>query len=462
MYEQFSDRARKVLQLANQEAQRLNHPYIGTEHILLGLVKEGSGVAFQVLTNLIINPQRIVLEVEKLAKIGPELVTMGKMPWTPAAKRVNQFANEEALTLNDHDVDTEHILLGLMREEGGVASVVLANLGLRLDDVKAEIDRVCRQSEEGEQIAEPSQSPAQGAAQTGEAPASVPNLGLRLDELRAEIDSIHRQLFDRRFTERARKALQLAEQEAARLGHEYVGTAHILLGLLKEGGGTVVIMLTKRGIDPQKVVSEIERLLPLVPEIGLTSNLPRTPRAKTVLGYAAEEARNLGHRYVGTEHILLGLLREAEGVAAQVLMSFGLRLEGVRAEFEIAPAKPIKPQPPAQANETAALPEACPKCGQPVVRVIWELSGKNLEDVQTGRAILGSPVDKGGPSWVCLHCSPKWAEVHLLGLEEHKLQVEKENALVAQDFDKAAQCRDRQSEVRRKTVILLIELLREK
>ena len=130
--------------------------------------------------------------------------------------------------------------------------------------------------------------------------------------------------------------------------------------------------------------------------------------------------------------------------------------------------EPPLPPPTKQASEqpvteTAVLPEACPKCGQPVVRVIWRWShlfGKNLEDVQAGRAILGSPLDKRGPPWVCLHCKPKWAEVHLLALEQHDLQIEKENAIVATDFEKAAQCRDMQAEVRRRLILLLEELSR--
>ena len=87
MYERFTDRARKVMQLANQEAQRFNHEYIGTEHILLGLVKEGSGVAANVLKNLDVDLRKIRLEVEKLVQSGPEMVTMGKLPQTPRAKK---------------------------------------------------------------------------------------------------------------------------------------------------------------------------------------------------------------------------------------------------------------------------------------------------------------------------------------------------------------------------------------
>ncbi len=141
MYERFTDRARKVMQLANQEAQRFNHEYIGTEHILLGLVKEGSGVAANVLKNLDIDLRKIRLEVEKIVQTGPggEQVVMGKLPHTPRAKKVIEYSIEEARNLNHNYVGTEHLLLGLLREQEGVAAQVLMNLGLKLEDVREEV-----------------------------------------------------------------------------------------------------------------------------------------------------------------------------------------------------------------------------------------------------------------------------------------------------------------------------------
>ncbi|MCA9248259.1 MAG: AAA family ATPase, partial [Planctomycetales bacterium] len=139
MYERFTDRARKVMQLANQEAQRFNHEYIGTEHVLLGLIKEGSGVAANVLKNLDVDLRKIRLEVEKLVQSGPEMVTMGKLPQTPRAKKVIEYSMEEARNLNHNYVGTEHILLGLLREQEGVAAQVLMNLGLKLEEVREEV-----------------------------------------------------------------------------------------------------------------------------------------------------------------------------------------------------------------------------------------------------------------------------------------------------------------------------------
>ncbi|MEZ5944041.1 MAG: ATP-dependent Clp protease ATP-binding subunit [Planctomycetaceae bacterium] len=150
MYERFTDRARKVMQLANQEAQRFNHEYIGTEHILLGLVKEGSGVAANVLKNLDVDLRKIRLEVEKIVQSGPDLVTIGKLPQTPRAKKVIEYAMEEARNLNHNYVGTEHLLLGLLREQEGVAAQVLMNLGLKLEDVREEVLNLLGHGLEGE------------------------------------------------------------------------------------------------------------------------------------------------------------------------------------------------------------------------------------------------------------------------------------------------------------------------
>ncbi|MFO0830110.1 MAG: ATP-dependent Clp protease ATP-binding subunit [Phycisphaerales bacterium] len=163
MFERLTDRARKVMALANQEAQRFNHEYIGTEHILLGLVKEGSGVGANVLKNLDIDLRKVRLEVEKLVKSGPEMVTMGKLPQTPRAKKVIEYAIEEARNLNHNYVGTEHLLLGLLREHDGVAAQVLMNLGLKLEEVREEVLNLLGagvQNEQEETPPEP-QEPAQ-------------------------------------------------------------------------------------------------------------------------------------------------------------------------------------------------------------------------------------------------------------------------------------------------------------
>lgn len=138
MYERFTDRARKVMRLANQEARRFNHKYLGTEHILLGLVGEGSGVAANVLKNFGVDPREIRLEVKKMGQRGPDVVTLHRLPPTPGAKKVIEYSMEEARNLGHNYVGTEHILLGLLREQESVAAQVLTRFALRLEQVRAE------------------------------------------------------------------------------------------------------------------------------------------------------------------------------------------------------------------------------------------------------------------------------------------------------------------------------------
>ena len=139
MFERFTDRRGKLWHLANQEAQRFNHEYIGTEHILLGLVKEGSGVGANVLKNLDVDIKKLRLEVEKLVKSGPDMVSMGKLPQTPRAKKVIEYAIEEARALNHNYVGQSTFCLGFLRETEGIAAQVLMNLGLKLEDVRQEV-----------------------------------------------------------------------------------------------------------------------------------------------------------------------------------------------------------------------------------------------------------------------------------------------------------------------------------
>ncbi|MCR9245608.1 MAG: ATP-dependent Clp protease ATP-binding subunit [bacterium] len=139
MFDRFTDRAKKVMSFARQEAMKFNHEYIGTEHILLGLVQEGSGVAANVLKNMTVDLEKIRHEVEKIVKTGPSMVTMGQLPFTPRAKKVLELSMEEASQLSHNYIGTEHLLLGLIRENEGIAAQVLMNLGVKLEEVREEV-----------------------------------------------------------------------------------------------------------------------------------------------------------------------------------------------------------------------------------------------------------------------------------------------------------------------------------
>src|ERR1700745_1006138 len=135
------------------------------------------------------------------------------------------------------------------------------------------------------------------------------------------------------FTPRAQQVLALARKEADRFNHNYVGTEHLLLGLIKLGQGVAVNVLQKMGLDLETVRMEVEKQVGSGPETKMVGNVPYTPRVKKVLALAGKEAKALNHSYVGTEHILLGLLREGEGVAARVLKSLELDIERTRNEI---------------------------------------------------------------------------------------------------------------------------------
>jgi len=135
-----------------------------------------------------------------------------------------------------------------------------------------------------------------------------------------------------RFTERARKVIILAKEEARRFNHDYIGTEHILLGLVREGEGVAAAVLQKLDVSLENIRLEIEKLVQPGPTTQIIGDIPFTPRAKKALELAAEEARSLGHNYIGTEHLLLGLIREGEGIASQVLLNLGMDLNSVRNE----------------------------------------------------------------------------------------------------------------------------------
>ena len=135
------------------------------------------------------------------------------------------------------------------------------------------------------------------------------------------------------FTPRAQQVLALARKEADRFNHNYVGTEHLLLGLIKLGQGVAVNVLQKMGLDLETVRMEVEKQIGTGPETKMVGNIPYTPRVKKVLALAQKEAKQLNHNYVGTEHILLGLLREGEGAAARILKSLDVDIERCRNEI---------------------------------------------------------------------------------------------------------------------------------
>ncbi|HPD17313.1 MAG TPA: ATP-dependent Clp protease ATP-binding subunit [Planctomycetota bacterium] len=192
-------------------------------------------------------------------------------------------------------------------------------------------------------------------------------------------------MFDR-FTERARKVMSFARLEAQRFHHDYVGTEHILLALVKEGTGVASVVLKKMGVELKEIRAEIEKVVERGPEpVPPNQQLPYTPRAKRVLELALEEARSLGHHYIGTEHLLLGLLREQEGIAAQVLVNLGLKLEEVRDEIHNFLGSDVQGAPDAPRQNSARKSKSDTPALDSFGRDLTELAREGKLDPVIGR-----------------------------------------------------------------------------
>jgi ATP-dependent Clp protease ATP-binding subunit ClpC len=181
------------------------------------------------------------------------------------------------------------------------------------------------------------------------------------------------------FTPRAQQVLALARKEADRFNHNFVGTEHLLLGLIKLGQGVAVNVLQKMGLDLETVRMEVEKQVGTGPDQRVVGNIPYTPRVKKVLALAAKEARALNHTYVGTEHILLGLLREGDGVAARVLKNLDVDIEQTRQEIlkELDPNFSSAEEQPAEQPAEKAPPERKGEVKTPALKAF----GRDLTDI---------------------------------------------------------------------------------
>jgi ATP-dependent Clp protease ATP-binding subunit ClpA len=215
MFERFTDRARRVVVLAQEEARLLNHNYIGTEHILLGVIHEGQGVAAQALQSLGISLAAVRSQVEGIIGQGLEGPT-GHIPFTPRAKKVMELSLRESLQLGHNYIGTEHLLLGLIREGEGVAAQVLEMLGADLNRVRNEVIRVL-QSYQGKPLEQM--------------------------ELRTAVAGMGR------LSQDAVEAMDMARAIAGKMGRDSVQPADILLGLLGSADLDVAVILQRLGVD---------------------------------------------------------------------------------------------------------------------------------------------------------------------------------------------------------------------
>lgn len=356
-YDPFTERARKVLGFAQEEANRLTHNYIGTEHLLLGLLDVPDGVAMQVLDTMGVEPGKVRSAIDFIINHPERILAGGEIGLTPRAKKVLELAVDAARRMNLPYVGTEHLLLGLVREGEGIAAGVLESFGVTLEKARRHTITVLG-------IHDLSQGTSESDANRPDTTRSYYSFSLQSSQ-RAERTqnptaprSNRSQIPFNKFTERARRVLSLAQEEAQRFQHNYIGTEHLLLGLVREQEGIAAHVLKNLGVELDKVRSTVEFIIGrgdhiILGEIGLT------PRAKKVIELAVDEARQLNHHYIGTEHLLLGLIREGEGIAVGALESLGVPLVRVRAEtlkviqHEETPNKQDPTEPPSSETPDA-------------------------------------------------------------------------------------------------------------
>ena len=347
----FTPRVLQILELARREARQLRHNSVGTEHCLLGMMTAGDevvlgdlvqrsrallhtssppgvaenldrlqelamqknlagkGVAFTVLQKLGLDVQTVRREVEKEASAKQDQKSNGKLLYTPRVKKVLALAVEYAECLNHSFVGTEDILLALLREGDGSGVRVLKTLSVDIEKT-----RLCLLKELAPDLA-PDAEP-QAAA-----------LGTVVEIAWVADNATHS------FTPRAQQVLALAREEAERFNHNFVGVEHLLLGLIRLGQGIAVRVLQKLGLDLQIVRLAVKEVDGVGPDQKMFGNIPYTPRVKKVLELAAEEATYLNHTYVGTEHILLGILREGNSLAVRIMQDLKADVEKTRQEI---------------------------------------------------------------------------------------------------------------------------------
>ena len=284
-FDKFTVRARNVLQLAQEEAQRLNHSYIGTEHLLLGLVREGEGVAAKVLSNMGVELKKVRDSIEFI--VGRGDFPGGSRGLTPRAKRVIELSVDEARRLQHRYIGTEHLLLGLVREGEGVASGVLVSLGVSLDSVRSQVLQLVEQS----------------------IPASVG------------------------FTPAAHSAVDHAQLAARWYEHDQVDTEHLLVGLVRQRNGLAARVLSDLGVDRRRLMLELDASAlgeprEAAPIVGFTT------AAQAAMERARLEAQHRSQTPVGTGHLLLGALSVPDSHAARLLEQLGITVHAVRAALE--------------------------------------------------------------------------------------------------------------------------------
>ena len=308
----FSDRVRRVLAGARGEAIDLYHPYVGTEHILLSIVKDGDGVATSVIENLGGRRDEIVSRVLRSVEPGKSAARPGPdLPYTSRAKKALELSMSEAQFMSNNYVNTEHLLLGLIAEERGIGAQVLMSVGLTLDRARHETVRLLNGPEHRPR--------AEGM--NGHANASARGRG----QVVALLDD---------FSGRARDALRGAYEEAAARNQSTVELIHVLVALASRDDGMAPVLLDQVVGSRRYVADALIERLPDKEAKPAVLSLNVSPDTQHALDSALLEASKDGHRRAGTQHILLAVLDVLPLALSAACAQLGLTAKATRAVYE--------------------------------------------------------------------------------------------------------------------------------
>jgi ATP-dependent Clp protease ATP-binding subunit ClpA len=296
-----------VLALAQDEAIRFNHNYIGTEHLLLGLIREGEGVASRALDSLGVELSKARTSVEFIIGRGDSTTSPSEITLSPRTKKIIELAIDEARKLGHSHVGTEHLLLGLVREGEGIAARVLNSLGVTLEKVRHQVIATLGQA-------------AGSTVRAGGGAASTVS-GTARTQTASALE---------RFDDAAKRVLTLAMNEAIGLGHTWIGTDHLLLGLISVNGTLAQRALNELGVALDKARDHVAQAERPGAE-WQTPGIVLTPRANRLVDAAADLA---GPGPIRPECLLRAYAAEPEAAGSQTLAALGATPDKVRAAVD--------------------------------------------------------------------------------------------------------------------------------
>lgn len=314
----FTERVRRTLATAREESVRMHHEYVGTEHLLLGIVREDEGVAIAVLLNLGVDRDAIIRRIEEVVKQGPPGRHSGpELPYTSRAKKVLELAMAEARMLHHSYVGTEHLLLGVLAEQKGIGAQVLAETGVKIETARAETLRL---------LGSPPERPSTPDSSTAVAAVAAPGY--------ARSRGPYGVALVEDFTGRARNALRAAYSEAATRPGAAVELGHVLLALASREDGMAAVLLDQVAGSRQRVVEALVARIPEPVQHSANPSLQLAEDTQRALDQALLEASKDGHRRAGTQHLLLAVLDALPLTLAAACAQVGLTAKGARTVYE--------------------------------------------------------------------------------------------------------------------------------